>query len=195
MNAMQATDAAMGGFNSAFQIVADAMEDFRQNEAKLKSLQYERQLKAWTDYALVLQQNNLNLRYSGEKLNVSARKLAEGYEVLAKENEELRIQLEKEKRTSADYLASLSTKLLKVNEFIKRLSGKSFAYEKMSERLYAELQAVTTNGQSIFGNPEAFKKQLEDDWEHFMETNEVRRFNYVELVNPKQAIRVPTPTL
>lgn len=58
MNAMQATDAAMGGFNSALQIVADAMEDFRQNEAKLKSLQYERQLKAWTDYALVLQQNN-----------------------------------------------------------------------------------------------------------------------------------------
>jgi hypothetical protein len=136
MNAMQATDAALGGFNSAFQVLVDSMETYRENEAYLQSLQYERQLQAWKNYALKLQASNLELRRKDidlvndyNKLLKDANANVNEHNAFVNKYDELHAQLAKEKKTGADYLTSLSRKLVLVNKFIKRLSAKSFAYE------------------------------------------------------------------
>ena len=73
----------------------------------------------------------------------------------------------------------------------KKMSGKSYAYEKMSERLLEEIRCISKSKNTDLIDPEKFKKQLEEYWDHFMETNEVRKFGYSEMINIKRPMNLP----
>lgn len=156
MNAMQGMDALMGGFGDGLAAIARRREE---REA-IEQMNQAQQLNAWQDYALKLDEQN-------KKLVVQLALMSKNYESVKEELSAIRSGYQ-------EYTGVLIGRIRRLDDRIQRESANSHAMAKMRQRLVEQLGQLADPGSCELLDPKKQLEMHEADWDHFMETNNVR---------------------
>lgn len=159
VNALQGTDALVGGMFGGLQSIADRNRA-RANDATMAAAQEQSELANWINYATDLEQRN---RLLEAQLQLANR----NYEALQRE-------LQATNQNYQEYIQLLISRIRKIDDSLQRQSANAHAYEKMRDRLVEKLAQLADPATCALLTQEEHMNQLKEDWDYFMEHNDVR---------------------
>lgn len=159
-NAVQLTDVATGGLDRGLDALVDSLRSRAEATRVEKAERQSASAEAWEEYAHSLERQNAAL----------AIRVA----LLERDYAKVESKLNSVQSTFSNYNALLVARIRKLDDVLQRQSANEFAYNKMRCKLVEKLQELADPTAVSLVSEEAQMKALKEDWDYFMEHEDVR---------------------
>lgn len=160
MNATQGVDALVDGFGAGIEAAVQALQVHAQERQHVDAMNEAASRAQWEQYAQKLAREN--------------QRLIQNLSTLEKDYTKLESKFNSVHNTFSQYNELLVTRIRKLDEAFQRQSANEFAYNKMRHTLIDKLQQVAHPTVVSLISEEEQYRLLKDDWDYFMEHQDVR---------------------
>lgn len=160
LNATQGVDALVGGFGAGIEAAVQTLQRHAQERQHIDAMNEAASRAQWEKCARELAREN--------------QRLIQNLSNLAKDYAKLESKSNSVQNTFSQYNALLVTRIRKLDETLQRLSANEFAYKKMRRTLIDTLKQMAHPSVTSLVSDEEQKRLLQNDWDYFMEHQDVR---------------------
>jgi predicted RNase H-like nuclease (RuvC/YqgF family) len=160
LNATQGVDALVDGFGAGIEAAVQTLQRHAQERQHIDAMNEAASSAQWEQYARRLAREN--------------QRLIQNLSNLEKDYTKLERKLNSFQSAFSQYTELLVTRIRKLDEVFQRQSANEFAYNKMRCTLIDKLQQLAHPSVVSLISEEEQYRLLKDDWDYFMEHQDVR---------------------
>lgn len=160
LNATQGVDALVDGFGAGIEAAVQTLQRHAQERQHIDAMNETASRTQWEQYAGDLARENQRLIQNLSNLEKDYAKLERKFNLV--------------QNTFTQYNGLLVTRIRKLDEAFQRQSANEFAYNKMRCTLIDTLKKMALPSVISLISDEEQKRLLQNDWDYFMEHQNVR---------------------
>jgi hypothetical protein len=160
LNATQGVDGLVDGFGAGIEAAVQTLQRHAQERQHIDAMNETASRTQWEQYAGTLAREN--------------QRLIQNLANLRKDYAKLERKFNSVQNTFTQYNGLLVTRIRKLDEAFQRLSANEFAYNKMRCALIDVLEKMARPSVISLISDEEQKRLLQNDWDYFMEHQNVR---------------------